>query len=290
MEKLIKTQYLNLLTDFAFKYIFAKEENKILLIHLLNAIIGKEEKIKDIRYLRSEQLGRRAKERKAVYDIYCINERGELLIIEMQVGKQTYFMDRCLYYSTFPVQSQAKRGKWNFKLQPVYFIGILDFIHDESNNRCINRYSLMNEEDHTKISDKLNFITVELPKFNKPLKALENDLDAWLFCFRNLPELKKRPEKLKGTVFDLLFEIAAVNNLTTEDMEVYAKSVAEYEDVQLMMECSRDEGMKKGMKKGIEKGIVYRNYEIARNMLERRVPVKDIAEITGLTPQQILEL
>jgi predicted transposase/invertase (TIGR01784 family) len=297
-----KSRYLNLLTDFGFKRVLAQRESKNLLINLLNAILKDREQIVSILYLLTEQLGKRRKDRRAIYDIYCENERGERLIIEMQVGKQLYFMDRCLFYATFPIQAQAKRGKWDYKLKPTYHIAILDFVHDEGSDDYINRYSLMNEKTHKQISDKLNFITIELPKFKKTIEELESDLDFWLYCFCNLPAMKERPAKIKGVIFDQLFEIVDMNNLTSEEMEGYKKSVAEYEDVQLMMECSLVEGMQKGMQKGVlrgrregmtkgmQKGKRDAMGKIAKNLLKMKLSMADIAKATGLTMKQIQQL
>jgi predicted transposase/invertase (TIGR01784 family) len=302
MKSMAETRFLNLLTDFGFKRILAQDESKDLLIHLLNAILGDREKIVTISYLQTEQLGKRKKDRKAIYDIYCENERGERLIIEMQVGKQLHFMDRSLFYITFPIQLQAKKGEWNYQLKPVYYIAILDFVHDGSNNDYINRYSLMNEKGHNRISGNLNIITIELPKFNKTLGELETELDFWLYCFRNLPTMKERPAEIKGAIFDQLFEIVDTNNLTDEEMEGYKKSVAEYTDVRLMMECSlkegREEGIQKGMQEGLEEGMQKGMQKgkremmdkIAKNLLKMNFSLVDIKKATGLTFEQIRQL
>jgi hypothetical protein len=49
-------------------------------------------------------------DRKAILDLYCIGENGERFIVEMQKAKQNFFKDRALYYSSFPIQEQAKKG------------------------------------------------------------------------------------------------------------------------------------------------------------------------------------
>jgi predicted transposase/invertase (TIGR01784 family) len=159
----------------------------------------------------------------------------------------------------------------------------------------------MNEKGHKKITDKLNFITIELPKFNKKVDELKNDLEVWVYCFLNLSKLKERPAEIKGAIFDQLFEIVDINKLTSEEMIGYKKSVAEYDDVQLMMECSLEEGMQKGMQKGrregMQKGILkgrkegmLRINEIARNLLKMNFSTTDIVQATGLTPEQIKQL
>jgi predicted transposase/invertase (TIGR01784 family) len=293
MENVKKSRYLNLLTDFGFKYVFAK--NKVVFIHLLNLIINSEKKIRNIRYLPAEQLGNREEDRKAIYDIYCRSDRKEPLIFEMQVGKQRHFMNRALYYSSFAIQSQAKKGIWDFGFNPVYLVCMLNFILNGGSDLCIDYNCLMSRKMQKQTSDKLHIITVELPKFNKKLNELENDLDRWLYCFRHLPDLQEQPEELKGhPIFDLLFEVAEINNLTPKEMKGYAKSVAEYHDVQLMMQCSleegREAGRKEGMEKGLETGLKKGKIEVAGKMLKMGFSINDIAAITGLPLEQIRRL
>jgi len=128
----IKDKYISPFTDFGFKKLFGTEMNKDILMEFLNALLKKDEgKIVDLTYLPLEQLGTIFDERKAIFDIYCENEKGEKFIVELQKAPQNYFKDRSVYYSTFPIQQQAKKGKWDFKLKAVYTIGILDFVFAE---------------------------------------------------------------------------------------------------------------------------------------------------------------
>lgn len=114
-------RYISLLTDFGFKRIFGTDPNKDLLINFLNSLFNGEEVIKDVRYLNSENVGDVYTERKAIFDVYCENERGEKFIVEMQNAYQTFFKDRSLFYSTFPIREQApKSSDWNFCLWKVH--------------------------------------------------------------------------------------------------------------------------------------------------------------------------
>jgi predicted transposase/invertase (TIGR01784 family) len=109
-----------------------------------------------------------------------------------------------------------------------------------------------------------------------------------------MANLKERPEEIKGPVFDRLFEMTDINNLTTDEMEGYKKSVAEYDDVQLMMECSREDGREEGMQRGILKGRREGERKsmtkIAGNLLKMNFSITDIAKATGLTLEQIKQL
>ena len=121
-------KYINPHTDFGFKRLFGSEFNKELLISFLNAMFHGEQNVQDITYLNSEQLGDRADARRAIFDVYCENAKGEKFIVEMQNVYQEFFKDRTIYYSMFPIREQAQRGgDWDFHLNPVYTIGLLNF-------------------------------------------------------------------------------------------------------------------------------------------------------------------
>jgi hypothetical protein len=75
----IEERYISLLTDFGFKRIFGTDPNKELLINFLNSLFDGEEVIKDVKYLNSENVGDVYTERKAIFDVYCENENGEIL-------------------------------------------------------------------------------------------------------------------------------------------------------------------------------------------------------------------
>ncbi|MEJ7678396.1 MAG: Rpn family recombination-promoting nuclease/putative transposase [Segetibacter sp.] len=122
----MKAKYLNPFTDFGFKKIFGEEASKPMLLDFLNALLPQEHNIIDLSFKNTEQLGFTVSDRKAVYDIYCENERGEKFIVELQKAKQNYFKERTIYYSTFPIREQAEKGDWNYNLKSVYCIGILD--------------------------------------------------------------------------------------------------------------------------------------------------------------------
>ncbi len=121
-------KYINPHTDFGFKRLFGSEFNKELLISFLNAMFHGEQNVQDVTYLNSEQLGDRADARRAIFDVYCENDKGEKFIVEMQNVYQEFFKDRTIYYSTFPIREQAQRGgDWDFHLNPVYTIGLPNF-------------------------------------------------------------------------------------------------------------------------------------------------------------------
>jgi len=121
-----KEKYINPFTDYGFKRLFGEEPNKGLLLDFLNELLKEEQgKITELTYLKSENLGATELHRKAIFDLYCTNERGEKFIVELQKTKQKFFKDRTVYYSTFPIRDQAIMGsEWDFELKKVYTIAI----------------------------------------------------------------------------------------------------------------------------------------------------------------------
>ena len=163
-------RYINPFTDFGFKRLFGAEANKDLPIDFLNELLAGEERIRDPTYLDTERLSRRPEDRKAIYDLYCENKEGERFIVELQNAPQFYFKDRSLYYSTFPIQEQAPKGKWDYELKAVYTIGILNFDLKDTigaPEKYLHRVKLVELETQQVFYDKLTLSTwkrLSLPK------------------------------------------------------------------------------------------------------------------------------
>jgi len=283
----LKEKYINPLTDFGFKKLFGTEPNKILLIDFLNQILPERHRIKELSYLRNEQFGQNDLDRKAIFDLYCVGESGERFIVELQKAKQNYFKDRSIYYASFPIQEQAKKGDWDYKLDPVYTIGILDFVFDDhkSEEEIVHLVELKNQRGEI-FYDKFKFIYIELPKFKKEEEDLETQFDKWLYVFRHLSKLQDRPFKLQDRIFKRLFESAEIAKFTPEERIAYEESLKYYRDIKNVVDSSKQEGILEGIEQGIDK----RNIEIAKKMKEKGMDTSDISEMTGLSSEEISEL
>ena len=283
----LKDKYINPLTDFGFKKLFGTEPNKILLIDFLNQILPEKHQIKDLTYSRSEQLGLNELDRKAIFDLYCIGESGERFIVEIQKAKQNFFKDRSIYYASFPIQEQAKKGDWDYRLDPVYTVGILDFVFDDhkSEEELLHVVELKNQRCEV-FYDKLKFLYIELPKFKKQESELETQFDKWLYVFRHLSNLQDRPQKLQDKIFQRLFEAAEIAKFSSEEREAYEESLKYYRDLKNVVDTSREEGVLEGIEKGIEK----RNIEIAKEMKEEGESIEKIMKYTNLSREEINEL
>lgn len=287
-------KYINPFTDFGFKRIFGEEKQKDLLLDFLNELLRDEEgEIKQITYLKAEQLGTGAIDRRAVFDLYCENERGEKFIVELQKTKQKFFKDRTVYYSTFPIRKQALRADWIFELKAVYLIAILDFVFDEDKNQSdkyLYKVKLSDIETHKIFYNKLTFIYLEMPKFTKTLDQIESRFEKWLYVIKNLNRFDNIPEKLRERVFERLFEAAEIAKFSPKQLESYEDSLKVFWDLKNSLETALEEGFEKGVKEGLEAGKKEASIETAKKMKQEGFDVSLITRLTGLSDEEIMNL
>ena len=299
-------RYINPRTDFGFKRLFGSEFNKELLVSFLNAMFHGEQTVKDVTYLNSEQLGDRQDERRAVFDVFCESERGEKFIVEMQNVYQEFFKDRTIYYSTFPIREQAQRGgDWDFHLRPVYTIGLLNFNFAEGlqdAHRWHHEVKLMEVDTKEVFYDKLTYVYVEIQKFDKTEDQLVTMYDKWMYVLRNLSSLMQRPAALQERIFTRLFEQAEISKFNPQELKSYEDSMNAYRDIVNAIrsaekkkfaegkEEGRAEGRAEGMAEGVAKGKAEGIAEVAKAMLAKGMAVSVVAELTGLTEEQVNDI
>lgn len=276
-------RYISLLTDFGFKRIFGTDLNKDLLINFLNSLFNGEEVIKDVKYLNSENVGDVFTERKAIFDVYCENEQGEKFIVEMQNAYQTFFKDRSLFYSTFPIREQAPKGSdWNFCLKKVYVVALLNFkMSDEAFDASdtVHTIALMDTKTNKVFNAKLMFKYVEVGRFDKTDEELTSLSDKWMFVLKNLSRLNNRPSSLREKIFSRLFDAAAIARFTPIELREYEDSLKAYRDIKNSLDTAEA--------KGREEGINIANLAIAKRMLSDGMDMKLVLKYTGLTEKQI---
>lgn len=284
----MKDKYINFFTDFGFKKLFGSEPSKDLLIDFLNELLkGREEPIKTLTFKKTEHLGASELDRKAIFDLYCESETGEKFIVELQKAKQKFFKDRSIFYSTFPIQEQAERGDWDFKLKAVYTIGILDFVFDEDKDDDQFFYDVRLTEQETQkvFCDKLVFLYLEMPKFNKTEKELETHFDKWMFAIKNLSKLEEIPGTLHEDIFERFFEIAEIAHMDNDERSTYENSLKYYRDMNNVVATAKGEGWAEGK----AEGEYHKAIDIAKSLLDL-LDIEIIAEKTGLTIDEIKNL
>ena len=274
----IEGRYISLLTDFGFMRIFGTKPNKDLLINFLNSLFEGFQVIKDVKYLNSEHVGDVFAERKPIFDVYCENEKGEKFIVEMQNA------------SIFPIREQAPKGAdWNFKLDHVYIVALLNFdLSEEAFDKDdINHdVGLLDKKTHKVFNDKLSFKYVKIAKFDKTEDELVTLYDKWLYVLKNLSRLDERPAALKEKVFTKLFEEAEIAKFTPTELKEYEDSLKAYRDVK----NSIDTALEKGREEGRAESKNLKVIQIAKKMLAAGMDIDTVINMTDLSKSEIEKL
>jgi predicted transposase/invertase (TIGR01784 family) len=223
MEKNIevapKGKYAQLTLDFPFKKTFASEECEDLLIALLNTFL--EEKlahpITEVAIQNPYIQGQTKASRDAILDIRCQDSTGNRFIVEMQIGRQEYFIKRVIYYLSMAIADSGRRGEdWDFNFPNTYSLNFLNYdLYFGENIEEVIQYICYCNEKHPEIRyNYTNLVFVRLTKFNKSVDECESFQDKLLFILCNAHKLEEKPKQFEGKLFDELFEIARITNFT----------------------------------------------------------------------------
>ena len=270
------------LTDWGFKRIFGDKE---LMMDFLNSLLEGERVITDLEYLNTEQIPEDYDGRRTVYDLYCKTDTGEYIIVEMQNREQTFFKDRALYYMSQSIVKQAQKGKgWRFNLTAVYGIYFVNFLLDknEPGKHFCKDIALIDKRTGKVFNNKFRQIYIELPRFMKSEADCNNFLEYWIYNLVNMNKLKEISFKDRKAIFDRLEQIASQANLTEEERARLDEDWKNYNDYFNTVDFAKDEGRAEGELK--------KQHEIAQKMKAKGQPSDFIADITGLTIEEIEKL
>jgi predicted transposase/invertase (TIGR01784 family) len=191
----------------------------------------------------------------------------------------------------------VEKNKWEFEINAIYVIAILDFVFDEDKDNLKKyRYDvkLTDIETHKVFYDKLTFIYLEMPKFNKNVDELNTRFEKWLYVIKNLWYLDDIPDRLREHIFEKMFAAAEVAKLNKQEYMRYVEFRKHARDIHNSITFAFEEGevkgFKKGLKKGEEKGRVEEKIQLTISSFQAGLPIETIATITGLTTEKIIEI
>jgi predicted transposase/invertase (TIGR01784 family) len=272
--------------DFIFKKIFFIDNNKDILIGLINSFLREDQKIKDVILKNTDNSIENALDKNSYLDIKAIDNNNNLVIIEMQVARQDFFEQRVLYYwsRTFTnqlIKSKKKDKSKNYKaLHRVVSLNILDFILDDKDARYHTCYEILERESHKPYKD--NYLEIHFLELPKVAQSSE-ELTDWskFFKLEDLENITKKNKLIKKAYNQLM-----LLNLTPAELETYEKLEKHRMDTIGQLEYAEQEGIKKGLKEGEHKKAV----ETAKKLLKRGLSIEDIAEDTGLSIKELNSL
>ena len=269
--------------DFIFKEIFGKNENVDILKDFLQSIltdikINKVEINKDVtleRELWTDKYG--------ILDILATLDDDIKVNVEIQVEDYHNTEDRSVFYSTATYRNDIERGTTYLNIPRSISIWITAYdVFKEGPFHEIAR--LRRDYNKDIISDKLEIHYIQLPKFKESCKEISNKLDEWLTFIQY--DDKEKVKMIKNEHVQK----------AEKEYEYLTGDAAKRRIAYLREKKIRDEasGLEMatiiGKKEGIKEGKKENQIEIAKKMLAKQMDIKEIAEITELTEEDIKKL
>jgi len=285
-------KYIDPTTDYGFKRIFGTEASEELLISLLNELFRGQKNIKSLTYGNPESLGDTDELGTVVFDLVCTGDNGEKFIVEMQTTSQANLKNRMRYYAARGVVGQGKMGqmkRWKYDVKEVYLILLMDGFTmpgPDYGPDCINEVCLFHKKSKKPFDEGFGYIYVELDKFAKNEKELEDNLDRWLYVLKNMSKMDKIPTYLRKTIFEKVFQIAEYAKLNEGEREMYNTSLLRKINLEEALETAREDGIREEREKA-KREKKADQLRFAINFKKSGIPLEDISKNLGLSLEEV---
>lgn len=288
--------------DWAMKRMLRNKANFDVIEGLLTVLLGEQVKIVEI--LESEGNQEDESDKFNRVDIKAKNSKDEIIIVEIQQTRELYYLQRILYGVAKTITEHIDLGDKYNQVKKVYSISIVyfdlgkgsDYVYHGQNKFIgihTNDELIVNQRDKDAI--KMVSPTSVFPEYyiirvNEFDKVATTPLDEWLDYLKSgrikdntttpgLAQAKKKLQYLQMTPAERTAYDRHINNIMIQNDILETKVIEGLE-----------QGREEGLKQGREEGRISANLENARKMKAKGFSVGDIAEITGLTVEEIREI
>lgn len=280
-------KYLNPKNDAAFKKLFGSEQNKDILIHFLNDVLGsfRESPIVEIDFLPTILQGGDSDKKISLVDVLCKDTNGTKYIIEMQASSTKDFEKRAQHYAAKVYGNQARIGRDYQDLKEVIFLAIADYVIFPNKSHYKSDHIVLDKKTYEHDLNDFFFTFIELPKFKKNKEELFSMEDKWCYFFKHAQETTEEDlEKIVGKDNIILKAYKALDQFYWTQGEL-----SEYDAVQISeMNKKADLSQKLDEAKAI--GKTEGKIEMAKNLLRQGFEIDLIASCSGLYKEQIEDL
>lgn len=274
--------------DIAFKKIFGVEENKDLLISLINSIISEEDQVADVTLLNPYNPKNFRSDKLSILDIKAVGIDGKRFNIEIQITPDAEYDKRALYYWAKLYTDQLKTSGNYSALSKSIGIHILNFESVPESNKYHNVFHITEKETGIPRFKDLELHTIELTKFNKDPKAklpeilakVHNSLDMWVAFLTRHDLLNKEalPSELDDPHLKKALDVLEVMNFGDEERELYEGHLKWLWTEEAALRYAEAQGELKKAE------------SIASALLKKGMSVEMISEVTGLKEVIVREL
>ena len=280
-------KFVDIKNDIAFRKIFGNDKKKEILISFLNAILHLEgdKRIQSITIVNPFQMPILPNMKTSIIDVKATDFRGNIFIIEMQVADIIGMDKRLLYYTSKEYSQQIVSGEKYTELNPVIFIGIFDFPFTEG-EAYFSHHSICNVETKERVIKDMDFYFIELPKFKKLSKDLNNITDKWIYFIKEAENLDVIPSNLDDDGLKEAYADANQNTWSQAELDAYNYSAMREQDDRGRIAMAEQKALQKGHKEGEDK----KEIEAVTGMYENDIPIQIIAKSLKILTQRVEEI
>lgn len=248
---------IDLKVDYAFKWTFGAQERIGNLQSLLQYLLSGRLRgpIDELAILNPIQDREAVDGKLSVLDILARDRSGTQYHIEMQLVGFKELPKRFLYYLARTYSSQLQIGDDYDKLSPVISIIILNDVMFPGLSGYHHVFQMREITQGKVFCDDIEIHVIELPKFEKRPKELDNGCDQWLYLIRHSQDLDPEfppPELTVPEVVQTLKELEIMSHTEQERLLYDAREKAQRDELwrRNWSLRQRDEGLQEGLQKG----------------------------------------
>ncbi len=284
-------KFVDITNDIAFRKIFGNENRKEVLISFLNAVLllENDKKIVSVDILTPYQLPALKGGKVTIVDVKAKDQNDKNYIVEMQVAEVDGFDKRVLYYASKSYSSQIERGDLYEKLNPTFFIGILDFKITQ-NTGYLSRHKIVDIETGENLISDIEFNFIELPKFTKQEHELTTIIDQWVYFLKNAENLNVIPEGVNDEGLKSAYEDADKHNWSKAELEAYDYVFMREQDERGRMSFAIRKATEEATQVASQLASQQAKESIAISLLKSGLAIEEVAKHTQLTLDEVRTL
>jgi len=301
-EKVVAPRYIDILSDIGFKIVFGNRDNPELMIGLLNALLP-DRKVENIEFLGEEIRPEDISDKRVCFDIRCVEKDGRSFVVEVQKREYDYMMDRLVTYAGDPLKRMLKAGQDYAEIQPLYIICITNHIlkfkgdTEDERKKLVRSARICLDDTKQILSDKLYFIFLQTSVVTE-LTEDQSFLEQWAYAVRQAVKLDSKPDKLKDPYFDRMFQAAERKYINDIQLQTYDYIIRDEIQIKYEREFAVREAVnaavevatKEARAQALEQGAITKSLAIAKAMKQSNIDNETIAQCTGLSVEQVVEL
>lgn len=283
-----KDQYINLLHDWGFKYIFKSESRKDLLIKFLNCLLEEKEfggSIVEVEYIDTDIQSADSDGRNSSLDLICKDKDENIYMIEVQCGYQSYFRARAMFYVSQIIVKSGMKGDWDYDIKGIYSINIVNYpFGDDPKFRTDYDISDTLDRDRKLINTRIIFLQV--PRLSDTFEDCKSLTEKWVWGLKNISSMENKNLSQLKEEFKRIISLANVASMSESERMYYEADVKRLRDTINQIESARVLGMEAGLEKGREE----EKRTIAISLKSLGIDTKIISQSTGLSEEIIRQL